>query len=305
MNIDIGPQSSSDSKFVRKCRLHQSKYRAEILYETYGFGPTKNSTKRYGNMLVDGEHTGSNFLTETAFQFAKQKALDKQINKFLTIDEYRLFNNMLSSMPMCFNLFADLRHMLLEDKKEVSRITKHLFSEIDWIESTNYINVEFIPIPIYEYTNDKSAFDAMIIVEDTDGKKGLISIETKYTDLLGCNSSSDAEVKNELLIKDKIYDEELTEGLRKKGYQQIHRNYLLTYLYAKRNKFNHFVNIVLSPREDHVSQQEIDEMKMHMLKNHDTIIKISLENFVDRGIDCGNKAIGKVMRDFHHRYLNF
>ena len=303
--MEIGRQSSSDTKFVGKCRLQQSKYRAEVLNEPFGYGPNKNSPDKYGNMLVDGEKTGTNFITKNAYQFAKQKVLDKQINKNLTIDEYRLFNNMLSSMPMCFNLFADLRQMLLDNRNETSRIIKHLFQEINWIGKVNYIDVEFIPTPINEYTNDKSAFDAMLIVEDINGNKGLISIETKYTDLLGSNSSSDSKTKNEILLKEKIYDNELTIFLAKNGYQQIHRNYLLTYIYAKKNKFKHFVNIVLSPSEDDISQNEIDTMKKHMMKNHDTILKISLEKFVDRGIKCDNKEVSKIMEDFNNRYLKF
>lgn len=303
--MDIGPQSPSDSKFTAKCRFHQSKYRADILKEPFGFGPHEKSKNPYGNMLIDGISTGSNFISQSAFLFAKQKVLDKQINKFLTIDEYRLFNNMLSSMPMCFNLFADLRNLLLLDNNEVSRICKLLFQEIDWIENAKYIDVEFIPTPIVDYTNDKSAFDAMIIVEDKKGDKGLISIETKYTDLLGSNSSSDSDIKNSIINKEKMFDSELSGLLANKGYQQIHRNYILTYIYAKKNNFKHFANIVLSPKEDSVSQKEIDEMKSHMLKDWDSILKISLEDFVDRGMKCGNENIGLLMKKFYQRYLDF
>ncbi len=90
----------------------------------------------------------------------------------MTIDKFRLFNNMLSSMPMCFNLFADLRELLLTNQSEVSRIVKSLFKELNWIDKVTYIDVEFIPVPISDYTNDRSAFDAMILVEDSIGKKG-------------------------------------------------------------------------------------------------------------------------------------
>ena len=126
-------QVTSDNLFTAKYRKLQSEYRAEILKEPSGNGPHKNSPDTYGNMLIDGETTGSNFISKAAFHFAKQKVLDKQINQCLTIDEYRLFNNMLSSMPMCFNLFSDLRALLLTDPKEVSRIVKLLFNELTWI----------------------------------------------------------------------------------------------------------------------------------------------------------------------------
>jgi len=80
--MQIGPQSKSDNKFTAKCRLLQSEYRANILKEPYGVGPTKNSKKKYGNMLVNGETTGSNFITKTAFEYAKEKVELKKTNKY-------------------------------------------------------------------------------------------------------------------------------------------------------------------------------------------------------------------------------
>lgn len=303
--MEIHPMPNFENKFTAKCRLLQSMYRNDVLKEPYGKGPNINSKEYYGNMLVDGELTGSNFISQAAFEFAKQKSLDKYINKDLTIDEYRLFNNMLSSMPMCFNLFSDLRKMLINNQEETTKIIKLMFKEIESIEEVLYIDVEFIPIPIMDYTNDKSAFDAMILYEDKKGKKGLISIETKYTDLLGSNSSKDLDVKNQILEKGNFFDKELIAELKEKGYKQIHRNFLLTYIYAIKNKCSNFVNIVISPEEDNLSVKEIDELKNHMLKYKDNIFKISLEEVVRRAMVSSNSKIGGLMKKFKKRYLDF
>ena len=64
--------------------------------------------------------------------------------------------------------------------------------------------------------------------------------ETKYTDLLGSNTSSKASLKDDIITENKIFDAELVNTLKEKGYQQIHRNYLLTYMFAKKNNFKHF-----------------------------------------------------------------
>ncbi|MGB0431072.1 MAG: hypothetical protein ACPGLV_11405, partial [Bacteroidia bacterium] len=87
--MELGPQASSDNKFTKKYRLLQSTYRANVLKEPYGIGPNRNSTTKYGNMLIGGTKTGSNFISPTAFKYAKQKVLDKQIFKDMTIEEYR------------------------------------------------------------------------------------------------------------------------------------------------------------------------------------------------------------------------
>lgn len=303
--MDIGPQSPSDNKFTAKCRLFQSRYRTDILKEPYGNGPTKNSKKTFGNMLVNGGASGSNFISITAYEFAKEKVEQKKSNKYLTIDEFRLFNNMLSSMPMCFNLFSDFRSLLNDNEIETSRIVKHLFSEITWIETVNDIDVEFIPTPIEDYTNDRSAFDAMIIVRTIDNKKGLISIETKYTDLLGANTASDSRIKNEIVKNNGIFSPALMNELNEKGYKQIHRNFLLTYAFAKKNGYDRFANVIISPEEDALSKTEINELKNEMTKYKDSILKITLQEFVGRGLSCRNDKIELLMNKFKERYLDY
>ena len=303
--MEIGPQSNSDNAFTAKYRLLQSKYRADMLKEPCGYGPTKNSKRTYGNMLCNGDVTGSNFISKAAFEFAKDKVTQKKTNKNLTIDEFRLFNNMLSSMPMCFNLFSDLRALLKEDQDETSRIIRNLFCEIEWIEAVTEIDVEFIPTPIMDYTNDKSAFDAMILVRTQNGRKGLISIETKYTDLLGSNTASDSETKNRLVQDGEVFTDVLMTSLKNDGYKQIHRNWLLTYAYATKNGFDKFVNVIISPAEDSLSGIEIADLQKDMTKHKDSILKISLQAFVDRGTCCQNHSISKVMKRFKERYLSY
>jgi len=301
--MEIGPQAKSDRSMTAKYRLLQSTYRAEVLKEDFGHGPTKNSETRYGNMLINGEESGSNFISDAAFKFAQIKVDQKQVNKALTIDEFRLYNNMLSSMPMCFNLFSDLRKLLHENPAESSRIAKELFPEIPWIDLLLDVDVEFIPVPIADYTNDKSAFDAMLLVQDADGNRGLISIETKYTDILGGNTAKDSITKNALVEQGDFFDENLKAELRETGYKQIHRNFLLTYAYALKQGFSHFVNIVISPEEDHLSVAETDGLHQHMTKYQDRIFKIPLETVVERGINCNNADYSQIMSRFKERYI--
>lgn len=301
--MEIGPQAKSDNAITKKYRLHQSEYRAKILKVPYGVGPNKNSKTKYGNFLVNGEVNGLNFITKEAFYYAKQRVLDKQINNYLTIDEYRLFNNMLSSMPMCFNLFSDLRRMLIYDPKSVSKTIKKMFKEIEWVDDVTYIGIEFLPLPIYDYTNDKSAFDAVVLVKNQNGNKGIISIETKYTDLLGTNTASNSEIKNKIIKNNKIFKKDYVEYLINNGYKQIHRNYLLTYSFAKKHNIKNYTNIIISPEDDNASIIEIKEIQKNLINNKETILKISLEDVVKRALLSESKKIKEVMNKFKQRYI--
>lgn len=293
----------SDSKFVAKYRIKQSEYRKNIIKEKKcGVGPNWNSKDHIGNYLINGEKTGKNFITTAAFDYAKEKVYEKQINPYLTIGEYRLFNNMLSSMPMCFNLFSDLRQLLVENKEECTKVVQRLFSEIDWVNEVKYIDIEFIPVPIKKYINDRTAFDAIIIATDYNNKKGLISVETKYTDVLGSNVSKSDELNN-VVRRGKLFTPEAQNELFNTGFKQIYRNFLLTYIYAKKNNFKHFVNVVISLEEDKRSLDEIQLLKSQLTKFKDCIFKIDLEEFVDRGINSNNKSISKVLTNFNDRYF--
>ena len=180
--MEIIDKVESDNKFTAKCRALQNYYRAKILNADYGNGPCKNSITRYGNYLVNGDRNGLNFLNVYSFRYAKQKVLEKRINPDLTIDEYRLFNNMLSSMPMAFNLFGLLRKILEDDHYQASEIATKVFPNIKWLKKLVYLDIEFVPRPIKDYTNDKSAFDVFILGSDEINRQGIITIETKYTD---------------------------------------------------------------------------------------------------------------------------
>ena len=82
------------------------------------------------------------FLSQDIFNLAKERAT----LRIGTVEPYRLFCNLLSSMPMCFNLFSDLRKLLIYNKAEATRLVQSMFQEIDWIDEVLYIDVEFIPL---------------------------------------------------------------------------------------------------------------------------------------------------------------
>ncbi|RYZ24399.1 MAG: hypothetical protein EOO10_20445, partial [Chitinophagaceae bacterium] len=185
---NMGPQYAGDNSFTKNARELQSIYRASFLNEhKCGLGPTKNAKNRYGNMLVNGEESGKNFILPSTFEYAKFRLLNKK--KEETIDAYRLFNNMLSSMPLCFNLFHPLQEMLRTDPQAVTTIFKHLFPGLPIFKVTD-IKIEYVPSPIHNYLGDKTAFDAAVFFEREEDEKFLLAIETKYVEPLGTNPPS-------------------------------------------------------------------------------------------------------------------
>ena len=169
----IGPQSTSDTRFRRRMRLHQSWYRHEVLCVPYGSGPNPSSTTPYGNML-DGESAeqGLNFLSPGIHSLAKERIAEAHG----AVASFRLLRNMLTSQAMCFNLFGELAL----DLELATVLARSLWG--DHVVDVTSVRFEWAPSPRGDYLDDRTAFDAVIEYEAADGQRGFIGVETKLTE---------------------------------------------------------------------------------------------------------------------------
>lgn len=304
MDSIYGNQCVSDNAFTRKARLLQSMYRVEI-GEEEGVGPTKSSKRKYGNMISGGEISGKNFLMKETFEYAKERVKNKRKNE--TIDEFRLFNNLLSSMPMVFNLFHPLMLLLKSEPEMVTQAVKSAFNNIPIYEVTE-IGLEFIPTPIEKYTKDKSAMDAYIKFLDIKGDKYIIAIETKYTDVLGVNEARNCEEQKLMLIDTNLFRDGfkvlLMEG--KVKLTQIYRNLLLTEQYRVVEGLTDSYSVVLSPKEHPSTEEEIKSVVKYLKPEYAyKLSAVSLEDFVDKMIRFLPEYYVQVYERFKSRYLDF
>lgn len=303
-NEIYGNQCESDNAFTRRARLLQSMYRMEI-GEEEGVGPTRTSKQKYGNMISGGEVSGKNFLMKETFEYAKERVKNRRENE--TIDEFRLFNNLLSSMPMAFNLFHPLMLLLKQDPAMVTLAVRSVFRNFAVFEVTE-IGLEFIPTPIENYTKDKSAMDAYIKFMDNKGGKHIIAIETKYTDVLGVNEAQRCEEQKQMLIDTGLFspdfDELLTGG--KVKLTQIYRNLLLTERYRIVEGLKDSYSVVLSPKEHPSTEEEIKSVTKYLKPEYAyKLSAVSLEDFVNAMIQYLPEYYAQVYESFRGRYLEF
>lgn len=304
---EFGKQCKSDNAFTRKARLLQSMYRVEI-GEEEGTGPTRASKRKYGNMISGGEVSGKNFLMKETFEYAKKRVEKKKKEKTVeTIDGFRLFNNLLSSQPMAFNLFHPLMLLLKQDPAMVTLAVRSVFRNFPVYEVTE-IGLEFIPTPIENYTNDKSAMDAYIRFVDNKGGKHIIAIETKYTDVLGVNEASHCEEQKQMLVDTSLFSadfEELLMGSEVK-LTQIYRNFLLTEQYRIKEGLRDSYSVVLSPKNHPSTEEEISSVTKYLKPEFAyKLSAVTLEDFVDAMIQYLPEYYSQVYERFRRRYLEF
>ena len=166
----VGPQVPSDDPWIARMRLHQSWWRDEVLGLPYGTGPSPNSTRELGSMLDDeGDRPGANFVNAAALAAYEKRA-------GLGVEPYRARRNLLSSQPMCINIFGP---MALDLDLATRALRAWLPGEVARVTD---VRIEWAPEPRDEFLDDRTSFDAFVEYEDVDGQLAFLGVETKLTE---------------------------------------------------------------------------------------------------------------------------
>ena len=207
-------------------RRNQSWYRASILKVPYGVGPNKSSARRYGNMLAPAEGAaGKNFLTPEIYEYVKQRLKNRR--KGDVINPYRLLHNMLSSQPMCFNLFAPLSN----DLDLATRLVREIWGGVAQVTK---VEIEWAPCQKEDFLDDLTAFDAFIEYRFEDGRLGFIGIETKFSETFS-NKVCDKPTYRRWMTADSPWGE-YASGFEQPIYNQLWRDHLLAWSLQKDSK---------------------------------------------------------------------
>ena len=158
---------------VANYRRLQSWYRETVLEAKAG---ASGNYVELGSYLDEKEvavNPGLNFLSVEALAHAESRASAVK-DEGGSLDPKRLKHNMLSSMPLCFNLFGTMR---------VEQDFLGVFQQLFDGEATaiKEIVCEWAPQPPSDFLGDRTAFDAIVFYESTTGPR-FCGIETKYTE---------------------------------------------------------------------------------------------------------------------------
>jgi hypothetical protein len=215
----IGKQSDSDrNELVKQMRFHQSWWRACVLAQDEGLHPkTGKDGGTIGSSIKDGDTSYLNFINHDAVKAVKETLAERsQASGKGMISEDRLYNNLLSSQPLCFNFFGSLKYNL----PLATELFKKYYPQVKEITG---IHFEFAP---NSATNsDNSAHDIAFEFIGVDGQKGLIGWECKYTEPFSSEKYDKPDYKR--IHKDSnaftaSYDECITSD-----FNQLFRNQLI------------------------------------------------------------------------------
>ncbi|MFH1940977.1 MAG: hypothetical protein ABIL68_02640 [bacterium] len=261
----------SEIGFRSRMRFHQGWWRAFVLAEEEGQHPVRKE-ESVCNTILNGEISQKNFLSPNIKKAVKQTREKRQGANSGILEEGRLFNNLLSSQPLCFNFFGELKI----DTDFALQVLQQF-----WPELTKVKQVFFEFAPKKNYTNDNSAFDVAFEVM-ADNQSGLVGLECKYTDTFSTEKYDKVEYQNIFKqSKEKEFAAKYEEFTAAR-FNQLFRNQLIAEALVQNGHY-HFVYTGLFCHQDDSSALQTGAEFQRMLKNGDKNFKvITYRDFIEK-----------------------
>ena len=256
-----------ENGFKKRMRFHQGWWRAFVLAEEQGQHPGRKD-ERIGSAIRLGEKSSKNFLSENIHKAVVETLQERKEDGRGIIEEGRLFNNLLSSQPLCFNFFGELKN----DPDLALQVLNRFYSGL-----TRVKQVIFEYAPEERYTNDNSAFDVAFEVE-RENEFGLIGVECKFTDTFS-QKEYDKKEYREVYDQSSIFNQAY-EAYTLGRYNQLFRNQLMAEALKQHRKYD-FVYTGLFCHQDDKQAIETGGKFREMLNNTYLFRVITYQNYIE------------------------
>lgn len=264
----------------------------------------------YGNYTSDPE---ANFMTDGIRSLVNHELAPGNKGDRL-IEETRLRSNLLSSQPLCFNLFGELRLNLKKALQFFNTLYDNYFKSIDRIEF-EYNPARRDP----RLTGDRSAFDVFVEYTSVVGRKGFIGIEVKYSETLNEGADTVEDILNKQFCNEPrtrrdryrelskgLFAETSCEELEQLPAFQIWRDHLLAVSMCKAfpEKYDEGVFLFLAPYSNKNCRDGVVKYKNLLLNPEVSLDSHFCYAWLEEYIETLDKVFGEDWtKDMKTRYL--
>ena len=275
----------SDTAWRAQYRRLQSWYRETVLRTPPG---TDDRGITRANMLpadAVARNPGLNFLDEGIAAYARKRRPS----------DGRLRRNMLSSMPLCFNLFGALR-------RHPTAAARGLGSVLDLdIKEILEIEVEWAPDP-NAHLGDLTAFDAFVRYRTGGGRRAFLGVETKYTESFSRKRYTSE--RYDALARDPAsgFKPGAERRLAAPATNQLWRNALLAHSLRSTDEFDEGRVVVLSCRGDAGAERAITGLSAE-LRDPPALLRSATYEELVAAFDS-EPELSSWAADFRRRYLD-
>jgi hypothetical protein len=290
----------TDARFRSAARLLQCLWREDhdLPIGSYVNGDGKRT--RLGSRITSiAGRTGANFLSPAIAVLVRRECVFRELGALIEVD--RLRDNLLSSMPLCFNLFAPLKLDLLL----ATRFVAELFP--GFMDSVTAIRFEHSPgrgDP--RYTADYSAFDLSIYGKTATGKRAFAAFEVKYSET-GTEPAPERFSSRHAVISEAagLLKEPEDPTLFLSPTQQLWREHNLAQSILDNDRADVGIFVLLAPGLNHLAQQMGQIYASKLAPTEDgrvPFVSISLERVIEALAMIGLVEHAQAL---HRRYLDF
>jgi hypothetical protein len=215
------------------------------------------------------------------------------------IDAERLATNLLSSMPLTFNLLAPWGHSL-------ERASSYLIELLPaFTGSARQLLFEHSPgRGNLKFTGDHTAFDALIRYSDCHGRHGFVAFEIKYSESMREPMPELKPRHAELSDASGLFTDFAAAALRTNPLQQLWREHLLAQCMVDTGLFDEGYLVVIAPALNFHVQDAAQAYQAHLREPEDgkvRFVDLVLEDVIDV-IRLSDPAHAEAL---HHRYCDF
>jgi hypothetical protein len=299
--VDKVSGDTETTDFKRRARLHQALWREKM---GFPIGTQPMLIKHGETSRLLGSRIDLNFAKETQVNFLSEAirvAMTERLQnpqQHQTLNEHRLYADLLSSMPMCFNLFGTLSADLELADKAVHSWWPDVPGKVC------AVHFEWSPGRMLPglYLENKSAFDVAFEIELEGGTRGILGVETKYHEDCKAESMPRPERCNRYSLVTKkagIFSDTAIEAIMGTDLQQIWLDHLLalSILQEQPPKWSWVKFVLVHPAKNPSYQRATDRYKKYL--DNSTSFEVStIESLLE------NRVLGDaITQAFKERYL--
>lgn len=261
----------SDNAFQRSVRLRQAVWRES---RGYPVGIHRGAPLGSRLRMPEAENQLWNYLTDGIRQVVRAEVLGASKGDGKLFAQPRIFEDLLSSQPLCFNLFGELKL----DLPLATRVLRRLLP--DRIGTVCRIEFEHSPGRLdFRYTADKSAFDVYVEYSNPQGDLGFLGIEVKYHENMNDVLAPHRERYDQVADCMGCFHASRLPHLRGKPINQLWRDHMLAGSMLLTDRWRQGMFVVLCPAENTHAMAAVGRYR-ECLADSATFDAWTLESFV-------------------------
>lgn len=288
----------NDTRFRAAARLLQALWRDKRDIPMGSYINGRGRRKPLGSRLsAFAAATGANFLDPALQRLTVRELAYREPGAM--IDEHRVWSNMLSSMPLAFNLFGALKL----DPDLAQAVCRALWPEL--CDEVCHIQFEHSPARgDLRFTADGTAFDVFISCRDAQGAKTFIAIEVKYSESMQEPEARRRDRYNELVATSGLYREPADDELLANPLQQLCREHMLAQCLITHHLFDRGVFVCAGPRLNDPVQRACNKYQARLAAREGVcgFESVTLEALIEVVRDAGQVEFAAAL---HERYCDF